>query len=104
MDLEQPGGVGGRLVALRYHLADFNLLLRRQLRTASADAALFAGGIQSGLCPFFAYCPFELGERPDGIGNRINNAIPCCNVRSPANQLLSDCCETGRLCTLQNLW
>jgi hypothetical protein len=39
MDLEQPCGAGGRLVALRYHLADFSLLLRRQLWPASADAS-----------------------------------------------------------------
>jgi integrase len=50
MDLEQPRGVG-RLIALGYHLADFNLLLRRHHRTASADASLFAGGVQSGPWP-----------------------------------------------------
>ena len=67
MDLEQPRGIGGRLVALRYHLADFNLLLRRQFRTAAADAPLFAGGIQSSLGPLFEQRPFELGERPDHL-------------------------------------
>ena len=32
------------------------------------------------------------------IANRISSAIPFCNARSPVNQLLSNCCETGRLC------
>ena len=60
--LEQPRGVGGRLVALRYHLADFNLLLRRQLWAASADAPLFAGSTQPGLGPFSQHGPLELRE------------------------------------------
>ena len=76
MDLEQTRGVGGRLVALRYHLADFNLLLRRKLWTASADAPLFAGGIQSSLGPLFEHRPFELGECPDHLHHH-----PACRCR-----------------------
>lgn len=53
MDLEQPCGIGGSLVALRYHFADFSLLLKRQLRMAAAYAPLFTGGIQSGFGSLF---------------------------------------------------
>jgi hypothetical protein len=67
MDLEQPCGVGGRLVALRYHLADFNLLLRRQLRTASTDSTFLASCVQTGLGSFLEHCPFELSESPDHL-------------------------------------
>ena len=42
MDLEEPGGIGGRLVALRHHLADFGLLLVRQLGAATADPAFLS--------------------------------------------------------------
>jgi len=54
-------------VALGYHLADFNLLLRRQLWTASADPSIFAGGIQTCLGSFLEHCSFELGKRPDHL-------------------------------------
>jgi hypothetical protein len=48
MDLEQPRGVGGSLIALGYHLADFNLLLSVTIGRVR-DASLFAGGVNPGL-------------------------------------------------------
>ena len=71
MNLEQPCSVGGGLVALRYHLANFSLLLRRQLRTTSADAPLFPGGIQPGPGSFLKHHPFELAERPEVVKQKM---------------------------------
>ena len=67
MNLEQPGRIGGRLVALGDHLSNLGLLLRRELWAASADATFLAGGIQSGLGPLFEHGPLELGECPDHL-------------------------------------
>ncbi len=81
MDLKQPRGEGGRRVALRYHPADFNLLLRRRLWAASADAPLFAGGIQSGLRPLFEHRPFKLSAIAPGHRHRYS-ACWCSRIDS----------------------
>ena len=67
MDLEQPCGIGGRLVTPGHHPTDLGLLLRRQLRTTPADASFPTGGIQTGLRSFAEHGPFEFGERPDHL-------------------------------------
>ena len=55
------------LVALGDHLSNLGLLLVGQLRTAYADAPLFAGSIQPGLGPFFEHGPLELRECPNHL-------------------------------------
>jgi len=42
-------------------------LIRPELWTTPSDAAVFTGGIQSGLCSLAQYCSLELGKRSDHL-------------------------------------
>ena len=64
MNLEQPGSIGGGLVAPGDHLANLGLLLSGELRPASADAAFLAGGIQAGFGPLSEHGSLKLSKGP----------------------------------------
>ncbi len=49
MDFEQAGGISSSTITLGNDLSDLGLLLRRQPWTASANAAVLASSIQTGI-------------------------------------------------------
>jgi hypothetical protein len=67
VNLEQPGSIGGGLVAPGDHLADLGLLLSGELGAASTDATFLAAGIQTGFSPLSEHGSLKLSKGPDHL-------------------------------------